>query len=153
MDLASCLARVPDYTEFFTLDELRRIIRRIETRRPPQAAPEPIERVVGGELVDTGAGSLLVVRRVYPLTHRHGRVPLPGASTLYARLVGVRCASAGAAATSGGAGIEGVSNLPGALQAARMTPKKMMTAERMRQCTAASSEKKLRTGEGPPPGR
>jgi uncharacterized protein len=59
-----------------TLDELRRIIRRIETRRPPQAAPEPIERIVGGELVDTGAGTLLVVRRVYPLSHRHGRVPL-----------------------------------------------------------------------------
>src|SRR5207302_1617308 len=41
-------------------------------------AAEPIERVVGGEVVDTGAGSLLVVRREYPLTHRHGRVPLDG---------------------------------------------------------------------------
>jgi len=61
-----------------SLDDLRRIIRRIETRRPPRAAAEPIERVVGGEVVDTGAGSLLVVRREYPLTHRHGRVPLDG---------------------------------------------------------------------------
>src|SRR3989442_10813010 len=51
---------------------------RIETRRPPRPAAEPIERVVGGELVDTGAGSLLVVRREYPLQHRHGRVPLDG---------------------------------------------------------------------------
>src|SRR5438552_15056280 len=61
-----------------SLDDLRRIIRRIETRRPPRAAAEPLERVVGGEIVDTGAGSLLVVRREYPLTHRHGRVPLDG---------------------------------------------------------------------------
>src|SRR5881296_222204 len=61
-----------------SLDDLRRIIRRIETRRPPRAAAEPLERVVGGELVETGAGSLLVVRREYPLEHRHGRMPLDG---------------------------------------------------------------------------
>jgi uncharacterized protein len=61
-----------------SLDDLRRIIRRIETRRPPRAAPEPIERVVGGEVVDTGGGELVVVRREYPLEHRHGRVPLDG---------------------------------------------------------------------------
>src|SRR5437899_3587847 len=61
-----------------SLDDLRRIIRRIETRRPPRAAAEPLERVVGGELVGPGAGSLLVVRREYPLEHRHGRVPLDG---------------------------------------------------------------------------
>src|SRR5205809_706479 len=61
-----------------SLDDLRRILRRIETRRPPRAAAEPLERVVGGELVETGAGSLLVVRREYPLEHRHGRVPLDG---------------------------------------------------------------------------
>src|SRR5207247_7249785 len=61
-----------------SLDDLRRIIRRIETRRPPRAAAEPLERVVGGELVETGAGSLLVVRREYPLQHRHGRVPRDG---------------------------------------------------------------------------
>jgi uncharacterized protein YprB with RNaseH-like and TPR domain len=61
-----------------SLDDLRRIIRRIETRPPPRAAREPIERVVGGEVVDTGAGSLLVVRREYPLGHRHGRICLDG---------------------------------------------------------------------------
>src|SRR5438445_5369394 len=61
-----------------SLDDLRRIIRRLETRRPRRAAAEPLERVVGGELVETGAGSLLVVRREYPLEHRHGRVPLDG---------------------------------------------------------------------------
>ena len=59
-----------------SLDDLRRVIRRIETGRPPRAAPEPIERVVGGEVVDTGAGPLVVVRREYPLEHRHGRIPL-----------------------------------------------------------------------------
>src|SRR2546430_14224681 len=62
-----------------SLDDLRRIIRRIETRRPPRAAAEPLERVVGGELVETGAGSPLAVRREYPLEHRHGPGPLDGA--------------------------------------------------------------------------
>ncbi|OLE37222.1 MAG: hypothetical protein AUG00_08850 [Candidatus Rokubacteria bacterium 13_1_20CM_2_70_7] len=59
-----------------TLDELRRIIRRIENSRPPRPAPEPVERIVGGELVDTGQGPLLVVRREYPLSHQHGRLAL-----------------------------------------------------------------------------
>jgi uncharacterized protein YprB with RNaseH-like and TPR domain len=61
-----------------SLDELRRIIRRIETRQAPRAAPEPIERIVGGEVVQTEGGALVVVRREYPLHHRHGRVPLDG---------------------------------------------------------------------------
>jgi hypothetical protein len=55
-----------------SLDELRRVIRRIETARPPRPAAEPIERVVDGELVETGQGSVVVVSRGYPLTHRHG---------------------------------------------------------------------------------
>ncbi len=59
-----------------TLDELRRVIRRIEHARPPQPAPEPIERVVGGQYEETGAGPVLVVRHAYPLDHRHGRLPL-----------------------------------------------------------------------------
>lgn len=58
------------------LDELRRIIRRIEAARPPRPAPEPVERLVGGEVVETGAGPLVVVRREYPLDHRHGRLAL-----------------------------------------------------------------------------
>lgn len=32
--------------------------------------------MVGGELLDTGVGKVLVVRREYPLGHAHGRVPL-----------------------------------------------------------------------------
>lgn len=62
-----------------TLDDLRRVIRRIENKRPPRAAPQPAEAVLGGELVDTGAGPLLVVRQEFPLAHRHGRVPLENA--------------------------------------------------------------------------
>ena len=59
-----------------SLDDLRRVIRRIETRRPKRPAAQPIEEVLGGELVDTGEGQLLVVRREFPLSHRHGRQPL-----------------------------------------------------------------------------
>lgn len=54
------------------LDELRRVIRRIETRRPPRPAAEPIERVVDGELVENEHGRVVVVTRAYPITHRHG---------------------------------------------------------------------------------
>lgn len=71
-----------------SLDDLRRIIRRIETRPPPRAAREPIERVVGGEVVDTGAGALLVVRREYPLAHRHGHVGLDGVRRAPMELLG-----------------------------------------------------------------
>jgi uncharacterized protein YprB with RNaseH-like and TPR domain len=60
------------------LDDLRRVIRRIETRPAPRAAAEPIERVVGGEVVDTGAGPLVVVRREFPLSHAHGDRALDG---------------------------------------------------------------------------
>ena len=59
-----------------SLDDLRRVIRRIETRRPKRPAAPPIEGVLGGELVDTGEGQLLVVRREFPLAYRHGRQPL-----------------------------------------------------------------------------
>jgi len=59
-----------------SLDDLRRVIRRIETRRPKRPAAQPIEEVLGGELVDTGEGQLLVVRREFPLSYRHGRQPL-----------------------------------------------------------------------------
>src|SRR5437016_8837041 len=62
-----------------SLDELRRVIRRIETRRPPPPAAPPAHEVLGGEVVETGAGPLLVVRREYPLTHIHGRQPLAAA--------------------------------------------------------------------------
>jgi len=59
-----------------TLDELRRVIRRIESARPFRVAPEPPETVLGGQLVETDAGPLLTVRREFPLDHRHGRIAL-----------------------------------------------------------------------------
>ncbi|HET9490786.1 MAG TPA: ribonuclease H-like domain-containing protein [Methylomirabilota bacterium] len=73
------------------LDELRRIIRRIEASRPLRATPEPLEHVVGGELVDTPAGRLVTVRREFPLTHHHGRWALAHAleaSPVVLRLIG-----------------------------------------------------------------
>ncbi|MBI4634903.1 MAG: ribonuclease H-like domain-containing protein [Candidatus Rokubacteria bacterium] len=60
-------------------DDLRRVIRRIESAHPDRSAAEPVERVVGGELQETGAGALVVVRREYPLAHRHGGQPLAAA--------------------------------------------------------------------------
>jgi uncharacterized protein YprB with RNaseH-like and TPR domain len=59
-----------------TLEELRRVIRRIENVRATRPASEPIEKLVGGDVVDTGAGPLVVVRREFPLSHRHGRLAL-----------------------------------------------------------------------------
>jgi uncharacterized protein YprB with RNaseH-like and TPR domain len=62
-----------------SLDDLRRVIRRTETRRPPRPAAQPAHEVLGGELHDTGAGQILVVRREFPLSHRHGRFSLGAA--------------------------------------------------------------------------
>jgi len=72
-----------------SLDDLRHVIRRIETRRPPRAAPRPVEEVLGGELVDTGEGQLVVVRREFPLSYRHGRQPLAAALEAPLDLLGV----------------------------------------------------------------
>ena len=58
------------------LDELRQVIRRVESARPPRPAAPPVERVVDGELVDTDHGRVVLVRREYPLAHRHGQAPL-----------------------------------------------------------------------------
>ncbi|HXU91707.1 MAG TPA: ribonuclease H-like domain-containing protein [Methylomirabilota bacterium] len=71
-----------------SLDDLRRIIRRIETRQRPGTEREPVERVVGGEVMDTGAGPLLVVRHEWPLHHRHGRIPLEGLAQVPMELLG-----------------------------------------------------------------
>jgi uncharacterized protein YprB with RNaseH-like and TPR domain len=62
-----------------TLDELRRVIRRIEGARPVRVAPEPAETVLGGQLVETEAGPILAVRREFAFDHRHGRVALEAA--------------------------------------------------------------------------
>ncbi len=62
-----------------SLNELRRIIRRIETARPPRPAAAPAHEVLGGQLEDTGEGPVVVVRREFPLAHRHGGQPLGAA--------------------------------------------------------------------------
>lgn len=62
-----------------TLDDLRRIVRRIESRQPPRAAREPVEKVLDGELVQTPEGPVVRVRRCYPLHHRHGGFALESA--------------------------------------------------------------------------
>jgi uncharacterized protein YprB with RNaseH-like and TPR domain len=53
--------------------DLRRVIRRLEGTRPRRPAPEPIERVLGGEVLETPEGPLVRVRRSFPWSHRHGR--------------------------------------------------------------------------------
>ena len=67
-----------------TLDDLRHVIRRIEGARGPRAAADPVERVLGGEIVDTGAGSILVVRHAFPLSQKVGRRTLDTAFGLSA---------------------------------------------------------------------
>lgn len=62
-----------------SLDGLRHIIRRLETARRPRTATAPAHEVLGGELHDTGEGRVLVVRREFPLAHRHGRQALGAA--------------------------------------------------------------------------
>ena len=57
-----------------SLDELRRVIRRIEGARPPRPAPEPVEQVLGGEILETDAGGVLAVHHDVPLTETYGPV-------------------------------------------------------------------------------
>lgn len=61
------------------LTELTRIIRRIEAKsrhRPPAAAPRSLEDLLDGAVEETDRGRLLVVRRRFPVDHRHGAQPL-----------------------------------------------------------------------------
>jgi uncharacterized protein YprB with RNaseH-like and TPR domain len=62
-----------------TLEALRRVIRRIEHARPIRPTPEAVEDVVGGVYEQTAAGPLLVIRHVFSIGHRHGRLPLAAA--------------------------------------------------------------------------
>ena len=66
------------------LDDLRHIIRRIENTRAPTVAAESVERVLGGDIVETGSGALLVVRHDYPMSHVVGRHDLAAAFSLSA---------------------------------------------------------------------
>jgi uncharacterized protein len=55
-----------------TLEDLRRVIRRIEQSRPPRPAPQPAEAVIGGGVEETSQGPIVCVRREYALQHHHG---------------------------------------------------------------------------------
>ncbi len=59
-----------------TLDDLRRVIRRIEGARPPRRAAEPVEKTLGGEVLETGAGTVLAVHEDLALSERYGPVAL-----------------------------------------------------------------------------
>ena len=66
------------------LTELTRIIRRIEAKTrisnpltSPSAAARPtLEALLHGSVEETDRGKLLVVRRRFPVGHRHGAQPL-----------------------------------------------------------------------------
>jgi uncharacterized protein YprB with RNaseH-like and TPR domain len=59
-----------------TLDELRRVIRRIEGARPPRPAPATVETMLGGEVLETDAGPVLAIHHDVALTESYGPVPL-----------------------------------------------------------------------------
>jgi hypothetical protein len=59
-----------------SVTDLHRVIRRIERGRPRRLAPEPVARVVGGEVLETADGPIVRVRQEFPRSHRHGRHPL-----------------------------------------------------------------------------
>ena len=59
-----------------TLDDLRRVIRRIEGARPRRPAPESVESTLGGEVLETEAGAVLAVHHELPLTDAYGPVSL-----------------------------------------------------------------------------
>src|SRR5262245_46731777 len=63
MDLSSCLERVPDYTEFFTLDELRARTRALVAEFPGVARLETVGASAEGRSIDL-------------LTVGHGRRPI-----------------------------------------------------------------------------
>lgn len=68
------------------VSELRRVVRRLEGRRPPRPAPAALEAAVGGEPVETPHGPIVRVRRTYALGHRHGRIALADALAAPAEL-------------------------------------------------------------------
>jgi uncharacterized protein len=72
-----------------TLEELRRIIRRIEQSRPPRPAPEPVEALVEGRIEQTEQGPIVCVSRDYPVNHRHGRLTLGPAFAAAPSLLGL----------------------------------------------------------------
>jgi uncharacterized protein YprB with RNaseH-like and TPR domain len=59
-----------------TLDDLRRVIRRMEGARPPRPTPASVETVLGGEILETDAGSVLAIRHDVALAEPYGPTAL-----------------------------------------------------------------------------
>jgi uncharacterized protein YprB with RNaseH-like and TPR domain len=72
-----------------TLEELRRIIRRIDQAYAARRASEPIEHVVGGAIEETEHGPILSVRHEFALDHRHGAGALDPAFAAHPSLLGL----------------------------------------------------------------
>jgi hypothetical protein len=72
-----------------SIEELRRVIRRIDQAHAARRAPEPLETLVGGAIEETGQGPILVVRQAFALDHRHGLGALVGAFGAPPALLGV----------------------------------------------------------------
>jgi uncharacterized protein YprB with RNaseH-like and TPR domain len=78
-----------------TLDDLRRVIRRIEGVRPPRPAPEPVETTLGGDVVETEAGAVLAIHRDFALTEAYGAVPLGDAAAIAPKTLGLLAPAVG----------------------------------------------------------
>lgn len=65
-----------------SLDALRRVIRRIESARPPRPAPRAVEEVLGGEVLETDAGAVLAVHHDVSLTARYGPAAIGDAACI-----------------------------------------------------------------------
>ena len=86
------------------LTELTRIIRRIEAKsriRPPAGAPRSLEGLLDGAVEENERGRLLVVRRRFPVDHRHGDQSLLAARDAAPRALSL-LARAGADLAEGG---------------------------------------------------
>jgi uncharacterized protein len=86
------------------LTELTRIIRRIEAKsriRPPAGAPRSLEGLLDGAVEENERGRLLVVRRRFPVDHRHGDQSLLAARNAAPRALSL-LARAGADLAEGG---------------------------------------------------
>jgi uncharacterized protein len=72
-----------------TLDDLRRVVRRVAHSRPAGQRPEPIEALLGGALEATEHGPIVTVRHDYSLEHRHGAAALGDAFAAAPALLGM----------------------------------------------------------------
>ena len=84
------------YSDRPSLDDLRRVIRRIEGSRPPRPAPRAVEEVLGGEVLETEAGAVLAVHHEVSLEDSYGPVTLRAAADVEPSALGILAPSVGA---------------------------------------------------------